>query len=243
MLKKIYAIVLLFMLIFSLGACDTQKTGDLAKYKEDAKAKLTDYVEVLKIDDYSNENRAEIERIVNTGKENIDRAANKTEVNVALNAALKEIHMIDYEGRDFVLTISVEKTTVKHGKDFVVDIRLKNQSGEDVEIAHGYTHATHFSAAIPLFWPQIEGWRFFGGLSDAEPGLANFDTIANNNEIRHFPFKLGSFGAKMDNHDDFDPLPEGSHKLRFRAIFSLNWGAENQQEIEIWSNAVMLTVQ
>jgi len=219
--------------------CIKQKEADeLAEYKEDAKANLTAYVESLEQDGYSEENWALLQAAFITGKTAIDEAANKTEVDAALNAAVLEIHLVDYEGRDFVLSISVEETRVKYGEDFVADIRLINKSGEDVEIAFGYTNEPHFSGAIWLFWPHIEGYGFFSIPYDAEPGKANFLTIINNG-YDSTEFVIGRLGMPMISN----PLAKGNHKLKFRAIFSLNWGAENRQEIKIWSNTVMITVQ
>ena len=51
---------------------------------------------------------------------------------------------------DFLLTISVEETTLRRGEDFVVYAELKNQSGQDQEIVFQW-----------LFMPIIPNWDVF----------------------------------------------------------------------------------
>ena len=88
--------VLLFAGLFMSACRDDNRdnggtTGDLAAYKEGAKANLTAYVETLEPDDYSDENWKVIEEITNTGKENINMAADKQGVDSALATAKYEI--------------------------------------------------------------------------------------------------------------------------------------------------------
>jgi hypothetical protein len=92
------ASLLFACLAMTACAADNQQKekNDLAVYKKDAKANLTTYIESLSMNDYHDENWATIEDIANTGKKSIDAADNKTEVNAALNAAMKEIHMVVY---------------------------------------------------------------------------------------------------------------------------------------------------
>jgi len=45
----------------------------------------------------------------------------------------------------------VEETTVVHGEDFIVEVTLKNNSGEDTAMAYWWLN--------PIA-PHIDGWHF-----------------------------------------------------------------------------------
>ena len=204
-----------------------KEEDELAKYKEDAKANLAAYVETLEPEGYSEENWALVQAAFLTGNQAIDAAANATGVDAALNAAFKEIHLVDYEGRDFVLSISVEETTIQQGEDFKVNVALKNNSGEDHEIFFKF-----------LFYPQIPRW---------DP-LLEFG-IHDIWEDSKSMFEAGSIlqppGTAFQNNDwEFGyTLKPGKHELKFSAWFCLNLGQEDQQTINVWSNVVIITVQ
>jgi len=230
--KFILGLAILFSIGLSTTACESnnpqKETDGLAEYKEDAKAKLTAYIETLEPDDYSDGNWALVQAAFMAGKKAIDAAADNTEVDTALNAAFKEIHLVDYEGRDFVLTISVEETTVKHGEDFVVDVCLKNQSGEGEEIFYYYSP----------FIPYIANWTdtSFDPFIPPQPEVLTIENNESFHETRH----LRSMGYSDPSAETWSPiyLPIGNHELKFRVLLT-----QKQQEIEIWSNTVMLTVQ
>jgi len=129
---------------------------------------------------------------------------------------------------DFVLTISVENATVKQGENFTVNVELKNNSGEDKEIFFDY-----------LFSPTIQGWDLF-----AEWGIY-YDIFGKSIAL----FEAGSVlcvkGSPMQNNvwEIGSTLEPGTHELRFLADFYLNWGREDLQQIEVWSNTITLIVR
>ena len=131
----------------------------------------------------------------------------------------------------FVLTISAEETSLPQGEDFRVNVELRNDSGEDVEIVYSI-----------LFWPRIPGWEPFGGIAidppepqtrlfEAGSVIRNVDVWGNEGE----GWLLGS------------DLEQGTHELTFRASFSLISVGDNgefiEQQISIVSPAILLTVQ
>jgi hypothetical protein len=130
MIKKIIGAGIVMVMIFSLAGCG------IVRHKENAKAELTNFV---KRNDYTAENWSIIEGLIEEGKTAIDEARNKSDVDSALNEARNAIGMIfskEEEMADFVVRISVEKATWLQGEGFNIDIKLKNQSGENVEITY-----------------------------------------------------------------------------------------------------------
>ena len=237
MKRNVFFIKLISVLAISIGliSCNQQKeTGGLAAHKENAIAILTAHVQTLNPGYYSNENWLAIEQIANTGKENINMAVSKPEVNTALNTALKEIHMVDYEGRDFVLTIWVEETTWIIGEDFIVDGELKNISGEDQEVVFG------------IFTPRIPGedWNVDGGVWEhlKYPPVLLFKS----NNIRPLNLSLSHF----------DKISPGVHQLTVRGGVHLGWvqpvdsdkpiswdDFATAQRIDVSSNTIVLTIK
>jgi len=128
---------------------------------------------------------------------------------------------------DFVLTISIEETTVRQGENFRVNVELKNNSGDDLEITH------HF-----LFWPIIHDWHLFDDwgveiASEYQSKLFEAGSVLKN---------IGVWGNEEEAWIFGQTLEPGTHELRFRAEFYLNWEQANQQRIEVWSNLITLTV-
>lgn len=128
------------------------------------------------------------------------------------------------------LCISVQKTTVRKGEDFVVDVYLKDQSGEDVSISY------HFS---PVF-PKIDGWQYYGFPLLDKPPTPDILVIENNEHFHETWYLGGNNNNKMDEsaEDKWWQLPRGTHDLRF-----VSWVTINEQTLEIWSNIVKLTVR
>jgi len=215
------------LIAVSYSSCVNQQheKDGLTIYKNYAKTKLTAYVEGLNKSDYSNENWEEIIKNKNTGERNISVSVNKTEVNAALNTALKDIHMVDYKGRDFILIILVEETTVRYGKDFIVNVCLRNRSGVDVEIF--YLHSpfnAHIANWSDISFPPLD--------MPLQPDVLTIENGESFHETRH----LRSMGYCDPSAETWTPipLPLGNHELKFRVII--------QQEVEVWSNPVLLTV-
>jgi len=133
---------------------------------------------------------------------------------------------------DFILTISVEKTTLTAGelnyKSFQVYPELKNLSGRDLEITVDI-----------LFWPRIPGWRSNESIMDMP--MARTILFPKNGIIRCEPYTHGSlygepiaFGVGAEEGNN---LSVGTHKLNFGAGFILEG-----QRIGVDSNTVILTV-
>jgi len=135
------------------------------------------------------------------------------------------------ESGDFILTVSVENTRVRRGEPFIVNVELKNNSGEDYEITYFF-----------LFWPHIEGWHIaddWGFMRAAPPGepqtrLFEADSIIRNTEFRDWESYAGEIGTTLER---------GTHELRFGAYFHLNWRHENEREISFLSNPITLRVR
>ena len=144
--------------------------------------------------------------------------------------------------RDFVLKISVEETTLPQGKNFMVNIELRNNSGQDLEIAHA-----------GMFFPFLTG---------AEEYLA-----IESGDNRPWPDiifieKGGSFTRNMNLSRYYDTpqqtgIPQGVYKLSVGAVFHVGWEQppptengriswgirDSAQRIRIYSNTIELTVQ
>ena len=145
-----------------------------------------------------------------------------------LETAKAEICLIDQE--PFILTISVEETTLPQGQNFKVNVELKNNSGEDHEIFYDY-----------LFWPRILGWNLLHEQSIVGPPwfphhisrLFEAGSILRNIETHGFKSGSRFLGAT---------LTPGTHELRFDSRFTLNRGREDSQLIQVLSNPIIITV-
>ena len=143
---------------------------------------------------------------------------------------------IDNNG-DFILTISVAKTALQRGENFVVDVQFKNKSDKDVEIAYYYSP----------FDPQIPNWElpywYFPPLTP-DPDILKI-------ESNGYYCESWNIGGYADwESEEFIPadadewiLKPGNHELKFRIILTINHGTESQQKIEVWSNTIKLTVK
>ena len=223
MKTKFLSIISLAMIFIGCGGEEVS----LAAHKNNAIAILTAHVQDLNPEKYSNENWLAIEQIASTGKENIGMAVNKPEVNLALNAALKEIHLVDYEGRDFVHTITVEETTLPRGENFRVNVELKNNSGEDVEIFYD-----------TLFFPDKPDHNILNLVFPPPPSVKNsFSSVIEAGGILR---NIRDWGFDYGPRFLGDSLTLGTHKLRFYAFFVPGRGAKS---MHILSNTIILTVQ
>jgi len=176
-MKKILIFgLILFAGLFTISCRDGnyyngRTTGDLAAYKEGAKANLTAYVETLVTNDYSDENWRKIEEIANTGKENIDTAANKQVVDSALATAKVEIGHIKRR----------EKTEEEH-----------------LEIIRGKLHRSFFNddgtfTSSAYFHDQyIDGkWTYVTVESFDVEILLSYDGIPEHFLVTYKPFAIG----------------------------------------------------
>jgi len=128
---------------------------------------------------------------------------------------------------DFELIISVEEATLPQGENFAVNVELKNNSYENLEITHGF-----------LFWPNIPNWHIFSDMG-VEIDIIEQQRLFESGSILQ---NVGMWGEIGDAWRFGSTLEVGTHELRFRALFYLNWGNDNQQQIEILSNVIIITV-
>jgi len=128
---------------------------------------------------------------------------------------------------DFVLTISVEETTIRQGENFRVNYELKNNSGDD--------HYIIYAGIYPII-PEVKN---HGGMIVGFPYLpATIHFRANS--LLELDYISGVFGSPWQ----FGwPLKPGVYELKFRATFFLNWEQENQRAVGVDSNTIMITVQ
>jgi hypothetical protein len=138
-------------------------------------------------------------------------------------------------GDDFILTISVEETTLPQDENFRVNVELKNNSGEDHEIAYMF-----------LFTPNIPGehWIASGRVPPPWPFIELFEN--------------GSTISRVINLDWYYELSPGVYQLTIEAIFFIDWDqpppllengyiswdiTNSAQQINITSNTIELTVE
>jgi len=140
---------------------------------------------------------------------------------------------------DFILTISVEETTLPHGEGFFrYYVELKNNSGRDLEIIVDI-----------LFWPGIPNWRSCCVGTDM-PELRTIH-FPNNSFIRHEPWSppfdnpSGHWGGGMGYYHGelLECLPVGTHEFRVGAGFYIvcDQGGEPQRT-RVLSNIIKITI-
>jgi len=133
---------------------------------------------------------------------------------------------------DFELAIFVEEPTVVHGENFVVEITLNNNRGEDLEISfigHPVSpnidgqiwHTGSFPSKYPYFMTLesgyfLETWRLGGRLVEnwESPNWENKRWV----------------------------LRPGTYELRFSTAFTVHFENDYSRSIRVWSNPVVLTV-
>ena len=134
---------------------------------------------------------------------------------------------LGYMNKPFVITVSVEETTLPKGETFIVDVELRNNSEKDYNLYY----------TVPFFFvPFIPDWDYFGGIviDPPKPRSKLFEaySVINWRLVLRNPLISGVF------------LEIGEHELIVRAMFSLNSGQDNpeRQHITLWSEPVKLTV-
>ena len=132
---------------------------------------------------------------------------------------------------DFILTISAENAAVKKGKNFKVNVELKNNSEDDHYIAFSW-----LSSLYPPDWDANP--------NDPDPAVEPPDPqqmfIENNGTLRNIR-------VRNDGRVRSRFLALGKHEIRFFAYFYL-FGKQGEvttegQMIEIFSNPIILTVR
>jgi len=141
---------------------------------------------------------------------------------------------------EFLLTISVEETTLTQGENFQVNVELKNNSGQDVEITYSL-----------LFWPHIVGMPNIDGMVITPPHLRTVLFEAGN-VLANTGMGSGLLeeGVRKSEPCSFVGTPwefghslePGSYELHFVASFIINSGRDGEQSVSIRSNMVLITV-
>jgi len=125
---------------------------------------------------------------------------------------------------EFLLTISVEETTVPQGENFIIYVELKNQSGEDVEIV--------FDDLFGIYAPEL--------VRETVHANGAIQRLFLNNSIIQGEFIIGA------------GTPSGTYEVRAFAWFG--WILDKccasfappewvYYTVEIWSDKILLTVQ
>jgi len=242
MVKKIIVLGILLAMTFSLSSCTFD---NLAAYRAAARATLVTYAESKGQENYTPENWTLIQGHVATGVEVINNATDKVGVRSARDAAKHQIGIVPRrdskmerewgysECGDFALSISVEQTTLQQGENFVVNIELRNLSGNELEIARYF-----------LFYPSIPSVSWI--IDRVPPPLPTFEVFE----------KAGSIFQTL-NLDSYYELDSGIFQLQVNAMFFVNWQQPSDpesesipwqkpsdaQQINIISNTIVLTVQ
>jgi len=223
MFKKIICMGVLLTMIFSLSGCNPE----LAAYKSAARTELTGYVHDLRQSSYTAENWALAAARAKEGAAGINAAKDKVAVDTAKAAAIQSINEIPKEKgmEDFVLTISIEETTVRRGEDFKAHVELKNQSGEDREIGFSLGFIAHIPGYIDFFDPNNP---------DIEMPEPQSIILKNNGILRNIRF----WGNEAQDGILITGLSSGTYKLSFHFLFGFSG-----QSMRIWSNTIVLNVK
>jgi hypothetical protein len=146
---------------------------------------------------------------------------------------------VDYNNA-FVLTISVEESTLPQGENFRVNAALKNNSEQDVEI--NYFFLLDFS--IPNYNKFCCGYGCPGSGCDSGELVAMFD-------LPEPTSRLLEAGGVVQNTGFWGSrdagallvgsrLPPGTHELSFTARF---WLDDYAEQVTTRSNTILLTVE
>lgn len=105
MKKKVIGSMVLLAMVFTFVACN----GDLAQYKTDAKAEITNHVATLNADEYTAENWTLIGQCADEGKAEVDNVETKAAVDTAKSATITDINGISPK-EEVVMQIQAKRT-------------------------------------------------------------------------------------------------------------------------------------
>jgi len=156
-----------------------------------------------------------------------DRTFNNITSNLTINAQFRRITADDFE-----LVISVEEDTVQQGENFKVNVELKNNTGQDVEIA--YDFLLHSSIPNWNMWVCCCGKKTYHNT----PPFPKISLLEANSIKRSINFSGNT-------------LESGTYKLKFIARFWLQFEEyfpewpewQWNDRIEVWSNSVLVIVK
>lgn len=210
MKRKGSLLVLIIPMLFSLTACNS----GLNEYRENAKAEiarfLTDWQHIF------NDHQEALNIAVQKGEEAINKARNKKEIDSIVKNTKADIDALLIND-DYEFSISTEMVVKKSGEDFSVEVKLKNNSGADIEMSYFWSP----------FWPFAPRWQYplFIELSEF-PETVTF----LNNETYTETWTLGA---------NFEV---GKHDLRFKALFYPNYYEDDTNCVVIWSPHIEIAV-
>lgn len=224
--KLINLMVILVMMLcfYVLTGCDSINLSD---YKATKITELQAYADAKGVNNYKAENWLILQQAVTEGKQAVESATTKPHVDTAVETAKTAIDAVEEgEMRDFVMTISVNKTTLAQGENFRVNVGLKNNSEKDFEIIFNYGFIAHVPNFIDFFDPSNPA----GEMPEPQTILFEKNSVLQN---------IGFWGTQEpDGILITNQLNQGRHELSFHFTFSFAG-----QSIRVWSNKIVLTVQ
>jgi|GEM_PF-2801457 len=147
---------LLVMILLSSGFWGLVGCNKLSQHQAEATQTLQEYVFNLGEENYSIESWQRVLVHLENGKQAIDNATNIDNVELALAQAKQRVNAVTQlknettgysECGRFLFMISVYDTTIFYGESFIVDVGLKNISGERLKVGWNFGFFPH----IPLY--------------------------------------------------------------------------------------------
>lgn len=212
--KNLVVMIMVFGILW-LTACNSD---NFDAYKTTGKEAIETYAHERK-NNYSEDNWTVVCSIVTAGKQAVDAAESKHAVDTAVSTAKEKVDKVKMN--DFILTITVNKSTVTHGDRITASAIFKNNSGTTVEIA----------TQRLISW-YIADWCFSEYVDDnipAEPYLQQIEKGDNH---------VGTYNLDVDPEQKL-----GVFELQATVEFYLNYGTQNVEQVVINSNIIIITVQ
>lgn len=198
-------------------------TESLVMYKSAKIIELQNYGDAKGEENYTIENWKRLQQVVTEGKATIENSTTKAHVDTTFEKAKTAIDTIE---QMFVLTISVNKTTLAQGENFRVNVELKNNSEQEVEIGFNLGFIAHIPNFKDFFDPSNPSIE----MPEPQTILIEKDNVMQN---------IGFWGTQEpDGILITNRLNQGRHELSFHFTFS--YGGKT---IRVWSNKIVLTVQ
>ncbi len=200
----------------SLGAC---KQDDLEKQRAESRAELETYFTNKMESNYSEDNWDLMEDLLHAGQNSIEIAKDQLEIETVVNTTKNNMDNIvkDEVGQNFSLIIETESILYRKNDDINFDIKLKNQSGKDLEISYYF-----------LFTPIIP-------TASNEPVPTEMPSEPYRRE-----FKKGEVISSRYNLGGYFDF--GQHEIKFKASFYLGDGQGNEPIYEMVSNVIAIIV-
>ncbi|MFA5676540.1 MAG: hypothetical protein WDA65_08485 [Christensenellales bacterium] len=154
---KVLAVVVSLLTMFALVGCD--QSNELAEYKTDAKAEITNHIATLSADDYTSENWVLVGQKVTEGKAAVDIATNKNEVDTAKAAAITAIG--DVPQRE---EVTMQRQAKQTYLEKVLKAQNPNATIDDVSFFHNKFLGIYDDSLVAVFY----GGQYHGEFPDVE---------------------------------------------------------------------------